>query len=72
MGGALADGQHPFVLGDALDRDRLIDWLWAAVSDLAALAWWWRPSAQLERGDVHLLTALPGGRACRLSCTLNS
>ena len=61
--GVLVDGQHPFVLGDALDRDRLIDRLWIVASELPALA---RvvpaEHRDLVRGDVPLLTTQPGGR----------
>ncbi len=61
--GVLVDGQHPFVLGDALDRDRLLDRLWAVASDLPALARVVPAERRdLVRGDVPLLTTLPGQR----------
>jgi type 2 lantibiotic biosynthesis protein LanM len=54
------EGQHPYVLGDALDRDRHLDRLWAAVPETPALE---RLVAaehrDLERGDIPMFTTLP-------------
>ncbi|HEX4965781.1 MAG TPA: type 2 lanthipeptide synthetase LanM family protein [Thermoanaerobaculia bacterium] len=57
------EGQHPFVLGDALDRDRLFDRLWELAEEwprLAALVPAERRS--LLRGDIPMFTAQPGSR----------
>jgi type 2 lantibiotic biosynthesis protein LanM len=59
----LTESFHPYVLQDALDRDRLLDWLWVEVDTRPGLAriipWEHR---DLERGDVPLFTSRPGSR----------
>lgn len=54
------EGQHPYVLGDALDRDRHLDLLWSAVPETPALE---RLVAaehrDLERGDIPMFTTSP-------------
>ncbi len=59
----LAESFHPFVLQDALDRDRLLDRLWVDID--------FRPGLErvlphehldLQRGDVPLFTSFPGSR----------
>jgi type 2 lantibiotic biosynthesis protein LanM len=54
------EGQHPYVLGDALDRDRHLDHLWSAVPETPALE---RLIAaehrDLEGGDIPMFTTLP-------------
>jgi type 2 lantibiotic biosynthesis protein LanM len=59
----LWDSYHPDMLRDALDRDRLFDWLWGAVrylSDLAKVI----PAERedLVKGDVPIFTTCPGSR----------
>ena len=57
------EGQHPYVLGDAVDRDRHLDLLWSAVPETPALE---RLVAaehrDLERGDIPLFTTTPASR----------
>jgi type 2 lantibiotic biosynthesis protein LanM len=57
------EGQHPYVLGDAVDRDRHLDLLWAAVPETPALE---RLVAaehrDLQRGDIPMFTTLPASR----------
>jgi len=54
------EGQHPYVLGDAVDRDRHLDHLWSAVPETPALE---RLVAaehrDLERGDIPMFTTTP-------------
>jgi type 2 lantibiotic biosynthesis protein LanM len=54
------EGQHPYVLGDALDRDRHLDLLWSAVPETPALE---RLVAaehrDLERGDIPMFITSP-------------
>jgi type 2 lantibiotic biosynthesis protein LanM len=54
------EGQHPYLLGDALDRDRHLDLLWSAVPETPALE---RLIAaehrDLERGDIPMFTTAP-------------
>ncbi|HEV7784430.1 MAG TPA: type 2 lanthipeptide synthetase LanM family protein [Thermoanaerobaculia bacterium] len=54
------EGQHPYLLGDALDRDRHLDLLWSAVPETPALE---RLVAaehrDLERGDIPMFTTSP-------------
>jgi len=54
------EGQHPYLLGDALDRDRHLDHLWSAVPETPDLE---RLIAaehrDLERGDIPMFTASP-------------
>jgi type 2 lantibiotic biosynthesis protein LanM len=54
------EGQHPYVLGDAVDRDRHLDLLWSAVPETPALE---RLVAaehrDLERGDIPMFTTIP-------------
>ncbi|MFL6237628.1 MAG: type 2 lanthipeptide synthetase LanM family protein, partial [Thermoanaerobaculia bacterium] len=60
----LAESFHPFVLQDALDRDRLLDRLWVDVEDRPGLARILpHEHRNLQRGDVPLFTSLPGSRA---------
>jgi type 2 lantibiotic biosynthesis protein LanM len=55
------DGQHPHVLGDALDRDRLFDRLWSAVDDYPALERLVPAEHRdLCRGDIPMFTTSPG------------
>jgi type 2 lantibiotic biosynthesis protein LanM len=65
-GNVLIDGQHPFVLGDAVDKDRLLDRLWSAASEFPALE---RVVAaerrDLQRGDIPMFTTTPGSRDLR-------
>jgi len=55
-----SEGQHPYVLGDAVDRDRHLDHLWSAVPETPALE---RLVAaehrDLERGDIPMFTTAP-------------
>jgi len=57
------EGQHPYVLGDAVDRDRHLDLLWSAVPETPALE---RLVAaehrDLEHGDIPMLTISPDSR----------
>ena len=57
------EGQHPYLLGDALDRDRHLDHLWSAVPETPDLE---RLIAaehrDMERGDVPMFTTLPVSR----------
>ena len=58
------DSFHPYAVGDALERDRLLDRLWSPAGENATLA----PLILAERrdllrGDIPLFTARPGGRA---------
>ncbi len=66
--GLLTDGQHPFVLGDALERDRLLDHLWTIATEHPALA---NLIAAEQRdllgGDIPVFTALAGSRDVRAS-----
>ncbi len=57
------EGQHPYVLGDALDRDRHLDRLWAAVPETPALERLVEAEHRdLERGDIPMFTTLPTSR----------
>ena len=59
----LVEAQHPFVLGDALDRDRLLDRLWEAVEERPSMAGLVAAERRdLLRGDTPLFTARPGSR----------
>lgn len=59
----LVEAQHPFVLGDALDRDRLLDRLWEAVEERPCMAGLvLAERRELLRGDVPLFTARPDSR----------
>ncbi|HEX3125751.1 MAG TPA: type 2 lanthipeptide synthetase LanM family protein [Thermoanaerobaculia bacterium] len=57
------EGQHPYLLVDALDRDRHLDRLWSAVPETPDLE---RLIAaehrDLERGDVPVFSTLPSSR----------
>lgn len=57
------EGQHPYLLGDALDRDRHLDYLWSAVPETPDLE---RLIAaehhDLERGDIPVFATLPVSR----------
>lgn len=57
------EGQHPYLLGDALDRDRHLDHLWSAVPETPDLE---RLIAaehrDLERGDIPVFSTLPVSR----------
>jgi type 2 lantibiotic biosynthesis protein LanM len=59
----LRESYHPFVVQDALDRDRLFDRLWITVQERPLLA---RlvpfEHRDLVRGDIPLFTARPGSR----------
>ncbi|HWW02074.1 MAG TPA: type 2 lanthipeptide synthetase LanM family protein [Candidatus Acidoferrum sp.] len=62
-GELLAEGSHPDVLRDAVDRDRLFDRLWQDVKERPLLAQ--VIPAEIEdlwRGDVPLFTTQPGSR----------
>ncbi len=54
------EGQHPYLLGDALDRDRHLDHLWSAVPETPGLE---RLIAaehrDLTRGDIPMFTTSP-------------
>jgi type 2 lantibiotic biosynthesis protein LanM len=57
------DSFHPYLLGDALDRDRLLDRLWLAAHENSRL----EPLILAERrdllcGDIPLFTTRPGTR----------
>jgi type 2 lantibiotic biosynthesis protein LanM len=59
----LSESYHPFVVQDALDRDRLFDRLWITVQErppLAALVP--HEHRDLVRGDIPLFTTRPGSR----------
>jgi type 2 lantibiotic biosynthesis protein LanM len=59
----LAESFHPFVLQDALDRDRLLDRLWVDVDVRPGLDRVLpHEHRDLRRGDVPLFTSLPGSR----------
>ncbi len=59
----LVEAQHPFVLGDALDRDRLLDRLWEVVAERPCLVGLVvAERRELLRGDIPLFTARPGSR----------
>jgi type 2 lantibiotic biosynthesis protein LanM len=59
----LVEAQHPFVLGDALDRDRLLDRLWEVVEQRPCIAGLVTSERRdLLRGDVPLFTGRPGSR----------
>jgi len=62
------DAQHPYVLGDALERERLLDLLWAVVPERPAFE---RLVAaehrDLGRGDIPFFTTLPGSRDLQAS-----
>ncbi|HEX4966781.1 MAG TPA: type 2 lanthipeptide synthetase LanM family protein [Thermoanaerobaculia bacterium] len=61
--GLFVEGQHPYVLGDALDRDRLLDHLWAVVPELPALERLVPAEHRdLTRGDIPLFTTRPDSR----------
>jgi len=59
----LTESYHPYVLQDALDRDRLLDRLWVDVEARAGLERLlpWEHRA-LEKGDIPLFTSLAGSR----------
>ncbi len=61
--GLFVEGQHPYMLGDALDRDRLLDHLWGVVPEYPELA---RlipaESRDLTHGDIPLFTSRPDSR----------
>src|SRR4029453_10067721 len=59
----LSESNHPDVMRDALERDRLIDRLWVAVPnkpELEQIIQW--EHADLTDGDVPLFTSLPSSR----------
>ncbi len=59
----LTESYHPYVLQDALDRDRLLDRLWVDVEirpGLERLLPW--EHRALEKGDIPLFTSLAGSR----------
>ena len=59
----LFESLHPYVLQDALDRDRLLDRLWVDVESrrgLGSLLPW--EHRALEKGDIPLFTSLVGSR----------
>lgn len=59
----LLESFHPQVLGDALERDMLLDRIWAGVGErpfLETIIPWER--RDLARGDVPLFTTRPGSR----------
>lgn len=59
----LDESTHPDVLRDALDRDRLLDVLWAgSAGDPARLRLVRSELAELWHGDVPIFTARPGHR----------
>jgi type 2 lantibiotic biosynthesis protein LanM len=60
----LHERTHPDVLRDALDRDRLFDWLWVEVERQPSLARTIAAERQdLEGGDVPCFTSRPGSRS---------
>ena len=59
----LRDSYHPDMLRDALDRDRLFDWLWAAVENGPYLTKVIPAERQdLWKGDIPIFTTRPGSR----------
>jgi type 2 lantibiotic biosynthesis protein LanM len=57
------ESQHPFLLGDAVDRDRLFDRLWEAVEERPRLGTLVPAERRdLLSGDVPMFTARPGSR----------
>jgi type 2 lantibiotic biosynthesis protein LanM len=59
----LQESFHPFVLRDALDRDRLRDRLWVGVEERPSLASLIPfEFADLEQADIPLFTTRPGSR----------
>lgn len=66
--GLLLEGQHPFVLGDALERDRLLDRLWTAATDFPAIERLLPAERRdIGRGDIPVFTTLPGSLDLRAS-----
>jgi type 2 lantibiotic biosynthesis protein LanM len=64
----MTDGQHPFALGDGLERDRLLDRLWEIAREYPRLA----AVVSAERRDllhcdIPIFTAVPSGREVRAS-----
>lgn len=59
----LRDSFHPDVLRDALERDRLFDWLWAAVEHLPYLAKVIPAEREdLQQGDIPRFSTRPRSR----------
>jgi type 2 lantibiotic biosynthesis protein LanM len=59
----LRDGYHPDVLRDALDRDRLFDWLWGSVESFPYLSDVITAEREdLLHGDIPIFTTLPESR----------
>ncbi len=59
----LSESFHPALLGDALERERHFDQLWAGVEALPYLARVVAAErADLERGDIPMFTARPDSR----------
>ncbi|MGP4104693.1 type 2 lanthipeptide synthetase LanM family protein, partial [Nonomuraea sp. KM90] len=63
-GTLLLESTHPNVMRDALDRDRVLDHLWAASTDDPALLRLVETEiADLWAGDIPLFTTRPGSRS---------
>jgi type 2 lantibiotic biosynthesis protein LanM len=61
--GLFVEGQHPYMLGDALDRDRLLDHLWGVVPEYPELARLIPAETRdLTHGDIPLFTSRPDSR----------
>ncbi|HSG40848.1 MAG TPA: DUF4135 domain-containing protein, partial [Thermoanaerobaculia bacterium] len=59
----LTESFHPFVVQDALDRDRLLDRLWVDIEAHPGLEKIIpHEHLELERGDVPMFTSFPGSR----------
>ncbi len=56
------EAQHPFSLGNALDRDRLFDRLWQAVDRPRFAPIVAAERLDLQRGDIPIFTARPESR----------
>lgn len=59
----LFESYHPYVLQDALDRDRLLDRLWVDIESRPGLKETFPcEHRELEKGDIPLFTSLVGSR----------
>jgi len=57
------EGQHPYALGDALERDRLFDRLWSAVPEFPAMEGLLAAEQRdLLCGDIPIFRTTPGSR----------
>ncbi len=67
-GTLLADSHHPFVLGDGLERDRLLDRLWTIAGDYPELERLVPAEHRdLQHGDIPMFTTWPDSRDVQTS-----